>query len=280
MTCCIFGPGLVGSFLGAAANAHSTQSRQLVCQPIDRLVELPTGRVRWQPHVTTNSLVMTSLSEPLLVTTRFHHTSWDTLPAHALAAQNGLGQPIAVIVCFLALDRDTDGVIRCLGIPRLVVPLQTEKSPWTAVYAAWRQAGLHIDEVADGAPAQWEKAILNATVGPLCLATGLSMAEVWAERDLRQLVLAATTEGYCIARHHHINIASGIEERAAEFFARIGAHRPSVLTDAGELPHILGYLRQRAQEPTPALDAIAALVAAGPVAAGPVAAGQTHRTSR
>ena len=261
MSCCIFGPGLVGSFLGAAANASSARSRH--APPIERLVELPNGRMRWCPRHVIDIGCDTML--PLLVCTRVHHTPWQLLPVNALAAQNGLGQPIPVIVCFLALDQAADGVIRCLGIPRLVVPqAESTLSTWAAVFAAWRSAGLIVDVVADCAPAQWEKTILNATVGPLCLATGLSMAEVWATSDLRRLILAATSEGQRIARHHGVDIAPGIEERAAELFARIGAHRPSVMTDAGELPHVLGYLRRHAVEAIPALDRIAELVAARP----------------
>ena len=260
MTCSIFGPGLVGSFLGAAANAPCANSRQ--SHPIERLVELPNGRTRWCPAQAAGNLA-SGTGLPLLVCTRFHHTPWRALPAHALAAQNGLGQPIPVIVCFLALDQAADGVIRCLGIPRLVAPLQeSTASIWAGVFSAWRRAGLIVDEVVDCAPAQWEKTILNATIGPLCLATGLSMAEVWAMSGLRQLVIAATTEGQRIATCHGVDIAPGIEERAADLFARIGAHRPSVMTDSGELPHVLGYLRRHAVEAIPALDRIAELVSA------------------
>lgn len=257
MSCNIFGPGLVGSFLGAAANASTATSRQ--SHSIERLVELPTGLTRWYPAPTSDPTC--NMDVPLLVCTRIHHTPWHTLPANALAAQNGLGQPIPVIVCFLALDQAADGVIRCLGIPRLVVPPPLGKAAlWSTVFAAWRSAGLVVEEAIDGAPAQWEKTILNATVGPLCLATGLSMAEVWAAADLRRLVIAATTEGRRIARRHGVMIAPGIEERAADLFARIGTHRPSVMTDPGELPHVLGYLRHHADEAIPALDRIAYLV--------------------
>ena len=217
--------------------------------------------MRWCPRQVIDIGCETTL--PLLVCTRVHHTPWQRLPANALAAQNGLGQPIPVIVCFLALDQAADGVIRCLSIPRLVVPLAASTAPiWATVFAAWRNAGMVVDEVLDCAPAQWEKTILNATVGPLCLATGLSMGEVWALSDLRQLVIAATSEGQRIARHHGVDIAPGIEKRAADLFGRIGAHRPSVMTDAGELPHVLGYLRRHAAEAIPALDRIAELVGA------------------
>ena len=255
MTCAIFGPGLVGSFLGAAAQAPVAITRQPATAPATRWVELPSGRVYWQPQLLSIAPAM-----PLLVTTRFHHTPWQNLPTDTLAAQNGLGQPLPVAVCFFALDQGVDGVVRCLGIPRVVVAGQLTAT-WGRVFDAWRAAGIEVEVVADSTPAQWEKAILNATVGPLCLATGLSMAEVWADHDLRALVLAATSEGEQIARRQHIRLPPGLTERATEFFTRINGHRPSVLADPGELPHVLGYLRHHAREPIPALDRIAQLVA-------------------
>ncbi len=257
MTCVIFGPGLVGSFLGAAAQAPIAITRQPTTAAAARWVDLPSGRVCWQPQLLSAAPRATL---PLLVTTRFHHTPWSTLPKATLAAQNGLGQPLPVAVCFLALDQAVDGVVRCLCTPRVVVA-QHLIGTWGSVFDAWHAAGIHVEVAADSAPAQWEKAILNATVGPLCLATGLSMGEVWAEPDLRAVVLTATGEGEQIARHQQVHLAPGLAERATDFFARIGGHRPSVMADPGELPHVLGYLRHHAREPTPALDRIAHLVA-------------------
>jgi hypothetical protein len=253
MTCAIFGPGLVGSFLGAAAQAPLVISRQ---QHLERWVELPHGRVHWQPQRQASS----STSLPLLITTRFHHTPWADLPGEALAAQNGLGQPRPVAVCFLALDQGKDGVIRCLSAPRVIVA-QPLVHIWGAVFAAWRTAGISVDLVADSAPAQWEKTILNATVGPLCLATGLSMTAVWDQPELRALVLAATSEGERIAHDQQITIVPGLSARAADFFARIAGHRPSVVADPGELPQVLGFLCRHAHQPIPALTQIAHLVA-------------------
>jgi ketopantoate reductase len=155
------------------------------------------------------------------------------------------------------------------------------------VAAAWRAAGITVEEVADIRPAQWEKTILNATVGPLCLALAAPgaasgngrhgpgdqslMAAVWSNPRLRGLCLEATREGGRIAAAAGIAIAPGLAERAESFFAAVGAHRPSVLRDPGELPWVLGHLRAAAAAagvPIPALDAIAAQVAA---VAGPQA---------
>ncbi len=254
MTCRVLGAGLVGSFLGAAAGAAWATGRAR--RPVRVQVTLPSGTVAWAPDVGGPD------EAPLLIATRCHQTPWAALHGPVLAAQNGLGQPVAVAVPFLALDRDAQGTVSSTGpAPRLVVgPVDPA---WWPVLAAWRRSGVQVDEVADVRPAQWEKAILNATVGPLCLATGLSMTAVWADAELRRLTLAATDEGAAVAAAAGIVVPPGLGHRATEFFARVGAHRPSIVADAGELPWVLGHLLQTAQRhgvAIPALGIIAARV--------------------
>jgi ketopantoate reductase len=198
-----------------------------------------------------------------LVATRVHRTPWSTLPLEVLAAQNGLGQPRPVATCVFAVDLDADGILHATGPrPRVVVgPLS---AAWSPVLRAWEAAGIQVDQVADPRGAQWEKAVLNATVGPLCLATDRTMAAVWDDLALRQLTLEATAEGEALGRAAGLPLVAGMVERATAFFSVVGDHHPSVKRDAGELPWVLGALldaadRQRAT--IPALRRIAALVA-------------------
>jgi len=252
MNCRVLGAGLVGSFLGAAAGAAWATGRSQVA--VRARVALPSGILAWAPAAGGPA------DAPLLVATRCHQTPWASLRGQVLAAQNGLGQPVAVVVPFLALDRDADGTVRATGAaPRLVVgPVDPV---WAPVLAAWRRAGITVDEVPEVRPAQWEKAILNATVGPLCLATGLGMAAVWADAELRRLTLAATDEGAAVAAAAGIVIPPGLSGRAAEFFARVGTHRPSIVADAGELPWVLGHLVQVAQRHGVVATALTAIAA-------------------
>jgi hypothetical protein len=247
----LVGPGLVGSYLGAAAGIAVA-----VPGPSGRIragrVRLPAGESRFAPTL----VPLTAVRGPVLVACRAHRTPWAQLPGEVLAAQNGLGHTVPVAVCFLAVD-EADGVIAATGpTPRIVLARDPR---WAGLAAAWRGAGLTVDEVADVRPAQWEKCILNATVGPLCLATGLRMGAVWREPELRRLVLAATQEGIAAAAAAGVVLADGLVERATVFFAGVGDHRPSVLADPGELPWILDPLRRSGG--CPALDRIAALVA-------------------
>ncbi len=264
MSYAVFGPGLVGSYLGAAGAAELAYVGPSGLIRATR-VRLPSGVVDWRPRQARFPNASTSNASPapaLLIATRVHRTPWADLPSDALAAQNGLGQPRAVVVCFFALDVGGDGVIEAVG-PRPRVVLARPGKAWEPILARWSDTGLIIEVLDDARPAQWEKAILNATVGPLCLATGMGMGAVWADQRMRELTLRATTEGAIVAAAHGVDIPRGIEERASAFFERVGAHRPSVLRDTGELPHILGELQRSARRhgvPTVSLDAIARMV--------------------
>ena len=139
--------------------------------------------------------------------------------------------------------------------PRLIIA-SSQRDRWRDVITAWQAQGIEVLAVDDVRPYQWEKAILNATLGPLCLASGKSMAALWSNGDSRSLVLEATAEGAQIAAAAGIAIEAGLVERAAHFFATVGEHRPSVLNDHGELPWIFDPLLTAAQQyqlPCPAL---------------------------
>ena len=228
-------------------------------RPRANLVRLGDRIVQWTPQV----LAKPTTELPLLVATRVHRTPWASLPAEVLAAQNGLGQPRPVATCMFAVDLDADGVLHVTGPrPRVVVgPLS---SAWYPVLGAWEAAGILVERLADPRGAQWEKAVLNATVGPLCLATGRTMAAVWDDPVLRQLTLDATAEGEALGRDAGLPLTPGMVGRATAFFAAVGDHHPSVMRDAGELPWVLGALleaAERQQAAVPAMHQIATLVA-------------------
>jgi hypothetical protein len=109
MTCTVIGPGLVGCYLGAAAG-----STQVVAGPRGNIrstvVRLPSSTVTWAPRI----IDQVPTNVPALITCRVHQTDWHVMPTDALAAQNGLGQPRAVAVCFFAIDID-HGVVHATG---------------------------------------------------------------------------------------------------------------------------------------------------------------------
>jgi len=261
MTCCVFGPGLVGSFLGAAAASAFAIPGPSGSVRAHRIL-LNGQEIAWQPRLVQLHDEQVA-RQPVLIASRVHETPWDQLPLDARAAQNGLGQPRAVVTCFFAIDRRSDGVICATGpAPRVVVGAADGR--WAAVFSSWRAHGLQVDICDDPRPAQWEKTVLNATVGPLCLATGLSMGSIWADARWRSLVLAATSEGETISRASGVACPAGMLARAERFFSQVGNHRPSLLDDPGELPWVLGFLLEAAEDlrlPAPALREIVGLVA-------------------
>jgi hypothetical protein len=263
MTCWVLGPGLVGSLLGAAAGSPVAIPGPGGAVRASR-IRLGGRELRWHPRL-AGIAELGGAGLPLVVAARVHRTPWAGLPADAHAAQNGLGQPRAVITCFFAVDLDAAGVLHPTGpAPRLVTGPGGAR--WEPVFAAWSDAGLQVEVVDDPRPAQWEKTVLNATVGPLCLATGLGMGAVWADAGLRALVLAATAEGEALARACGIACPMGMAARAERFFAAVGDHRPSLLADPGELPWVLGALLRHAagqRRAVPALQRIASMVDAG-----------------
>ena len=257
MSCAVLGPGLVGTYLGAACAAPLAIGR-IPGGIIDAVVALPQGARRWLAPCVT---LAQRGDLPVLLATRCHQTPamQHVLPTDTLAAQNGLGQTLPVVVCFMAIDRLADGVVRAVG-PRPRLVLADPGPQWTAVVQAWQASGIQVDVVADVRPAQWEKTILNATVGPLCRARRVSMAALWADPAARRVVLTATAEGIAVARASGIDLDAQVLVRAEAFFAAVGAHTPSVIADAGELPWVLGALGDAARRvalATPALAAIA-----------------------
>lgn len=240
MSITILGPGLVGSFLGAIAGADTA-----IAGPSGRVRALrahaPGGRYRWAPRL----LDEIDPGAPTLVTTRSPDTPWTSLGTNCLVVQNGLGQPRPTLACFLAVDLRADGSVGWTG-PRPRICLERPHASWEPTLAAWADAGIAIEVLDDAEPARWEKAILNATVGPLCLASGLGMAAVWADPELRRLSLEATAEGDAIAAAEGITLPAGLLERSEAFFSQAGGHRPSLLDDPRELHWVVDVLLEAA----------------------------------
>lgn len=228
----VCGAGLVGCFLAAAGGFTAAVPRPSG-RPLDERICLPNGEVqRWRPRS-----VHLPCAAPVLVATRCGQTPDAQLdPQRTLLAQNGLGQELPTAACFFAVDRDDDGVIFSSDpAPRVV--LSDAHGIWTPTIAAWRASGLRVELVTESGlrAARWEKCLLNATVGPLCLATGMSMAAVWRDRELRARVLATLDEGAELAARMGITLAADWQQRACAFFARVGEHRPSILDAPDEL---------------------------------------------
>lgn len=251
MKCTIVGPGLVGSYLGAACGAETYLEGH---RPRAREILLPTGPVTWEPR----PIGCLQQGVPTIVCSRLHQTNWSMLPQASLAAQNGVETHIPTMACFMAVDMEPDGLLRAVGPrARLVIPPCDEA--FRPVIEAWRSSNLIIEECADCMAPRWEKLILNLTVGPLALATGWSMTRIWADRPLRALVLQATDEAVALCRADGIDCDPHLADTASGFFAKVGDHQPSVCRDPGELPYIFAPVRSlmdRIRTPCPAIESL------------------------
>ncbi len=251
MSVCVYGPGMVGSFLGALAGAE-----RVVCGPSGRIrastAQIQDRRYTWSPQ----SCVVPDPNDLLLICTRVHTSVPIAEEASSLFVHNGLHDKQMAALCFFAVDVCEERVRLTGSQNRIVLPTLPEQ--WAPVIQAWQQAGLHVEQVANTQTAMWEKLILNATVGPLCLATGLSMSAVW--ESYQADVMAATAEGLRIAETHDVICDQHLLHRASTFFSDVGAHVPSVVRNHGEIDATLGALLRAAQHACcacPALERIA-----------------------
>lgn len=148
-------------------------------------------------------------------------------------------------IATLAVDKAAgDGHLRLLSpAPRLDLPRLDPV--WAPVINRWRTAGLTVVQHNDLAPWRWGKAILNASLGPLCLATGQDMRSIWASPN-RSLVRSAVTEGAQIAQRSGVHLPASFARRAFRFFAGVGPHRPTCCAHPDEIETYLDPLLQTA----------------------------------
>ncbi len=77
----------------------------------------------------------------------------------------------------------------------------------------------------------WKKAILNASMNPLCAITGLNMAQALSDPIIFQIVNSLLKECIAIARANEISVGWDFYPRAVEYLKMAGSHKPSMLVD-------------------------------------------------
>lgn len=77
----------------------------------------------------------------------------------------------------------------------------------------------------------WEKAILNASLSPVCALTGKTMQEVMDYSTGRELVTAIIKEGIQVAAAAGIVFPAGFVSHCLHYLDQGGNHRPSMLVD-------------------------------------------------
>ncbi len=99
------------------------------------------------------------------------------------------------------------------------------------------RAGLKTELRADYRSDVFKKVILNAAVGTVCALTGMTMKEVYEEKEVIRLVHQVIREGIAVGQAMKLNIADSFFDEAVRYLAQAGDHKPSILADIEHARH-------------------------------------------
>jgi len=114
----------------------------------------------------------------------------------------------------------------------------------------------------------WEKAILNATLNPICAITGKTMKEVMDFPPTVRLVQAVIDESLRVAEAEGLRLGENFRELGLQYLRQGGRHRPSMLvdldrgqkTEIGWLNEKIAAYGRKHSVPTPINLALSALI--------------------
>ena len=114
----------------------------------------------------------------------------------------------------------------------------------------------HTDKIV---PMVWRKTVMNASMNPVCAATGLTMSQVMGDPILFGVVESLIKECLAVARANEIHLGWDYYQNAMEYLRGGGGHKPSMLMDIEahrrtEIDYINGKFVEygkRAGVPTP-----------------------------
>lgn len=77
----------------------------------------------------------------------------------------------------------------------------------------------------------WRKAIMNASMNPVCAVTGMTMAQAMNDPIVFQIIDALTKECVKVARANEISLGWDFYPYSMEYMETAGDHKPSMLVD-------------------------------------------------
>ena len=92
-------------------------------------------------------------------------------------------------------------------------------------------SGLHTEHTTQIVPMVWRKTVMNASMNPVCAATGLTMAQAMGDPMTFGVVDALIKECLAVARANEINLGWDYYQNAIEYLKSAGNHKPSMLMD-------------------------------------------------
>ena len=94
-----------------------------------------------------------------------------------------------------------------------------------------KNCGLPTDHTDQIVSMVWRKTVMNASMNPVCAATGLTMSRVMNDPIVYQIVDALVKECLKVARANEINLGWDYYPYAMEYMGSAGDHKPSMLMD-------------------------------------------------
>ena len=92
-------------------------------------------------------------------------------------------------------------------------------------------SGLHTEHTDQIVPMVWRKTVMNASMNPVCAATGLTMAQAMGDPMTFGVVDALLKECLAVARGNEIHLGWDYYQNAVEYMNTAGNHKPSMLMD-------------------------------------------------
>jgi 2-dehydropantoate 2-reductase len=130
------------------------------------------------------------------------------------------------------------------------------------------QCGLHTEHTSQIIPMVWRKTVMNASMNPVCAATGLTMSQAMGDPMTFGVVDALLKECLAVARSNEILLGWDYYQMAVDYMRNAGNHKPSMLMDIEanrrtEIDYINGKFVEygiRAGVPTPYNETMRSLI--------------------
>jgi 2-dehydropantoate 2-reductase len=100
-----------------------------------------------------------------------------------------------------------------------------------AIAEALSKSGLETEHTDQIVSMVWRKTVMNASMNPVCAATGLTMSRAMNDPIVYQIVDALVKECLKVARANEINLGWDYYPYAMEYMGSAGDHKPSMLMD-------------------------------------------------
>lgn len=107
----------------------------------------------------------------------------------------------------------------------------SSKAAADAIAEALTRCGLTTDHTGQIVNMVWRKTIMNASMNPVCAATGMTMAQAMRDLFIFQLVENLLKEGIQVARANEISVGWDYYRYSMDYLRNAGEHKPSMLID-------------------------------------------------